>query len=98
MNDLHYVNIHRVARLYFIIDKANAYSKERNGNKSMTLVSNDKNKETLKKYTELWNKIKNLTETLNNKPSEYGKEFMKIIFSSDNNLPLGNILSLKTRK
>ena len=49
MNDLHYVNIHRVARLYFIIDKANAYSKERNGNKSMTLVSNDKNKETLKK-------------------------------------------------
>ena len=96
MNDLHYVNIHRVARLHFIIDKANAYSKERNGNKSMTLVSDDKNKETLKKYTELGNKIKNLIETLNDKPGEYGKELMKIIFSSDNNLPLGNTLSLKT--
>ena len=37
-------------------------------------------------------------ETLNDKPGEYGKEFMKIIFSSDKNLPVDNILSLKTWK
>ena len=52
------------------------------------MVSNDKNKEVWTKYTELWNKIKNLIEKVNDKPGKYGKEFMKIKFDSDDDLPL----------
>ena len=48
-----HVNIHSVNPLYFIIDKIDGYIEERNGNKYLTLVSNDKNKEVLTKYTEL---------------------------------------------
>ena len=39
--------------LYFLINKADEYIEESNGNKGLTLVSNDKNKEVLTKYTEL---------------------------------------------
>ena len=51
MKDLDYVNIHSVNPLYFITDKADGYIEECNRSKSLTLVSNDKNKEKLKKYT-----------------------------------------------
>ena len=44
------------------------------------------------KYTKLWDKIKSLIKTINDKPSEYEKDFMTIKFNSDNNLPLNKIL------
>ena len=64
------------------------------GNKYLVLDSTDKNKEVLTKYTELWNGIKNLIEKVNNKPGEYGKDFMKIKFNSDDNLPLNKTLKV----
>ena len=36
----------------------NGYIKESNGNKYLTLVSNDESKDTLKTFEELWNKIR----------------------------------------
>ena len=48
-----------------------------------------------KKYTELWNEIKNQIKTTNGgEPIEYKKDFMKIRFESDDDLPLGEILSI----
>ena len=47
-----------------------------------------------KKYIELWNEIKYLTETINGgKSGEYGKDFMKIKIDSDDNLPLNKPLN-----
>ena len=46
------------------------------------------------KYTELWDKIKHLIECNSIKSGEYEKDSMKIKFSSDNNLPLHEILNL----
>ena len=46
------------------------------------------------KYTELWDGIKYLIEKMNDKPGEYGKDFMKVKFNSDGNLPLNKILRL----
>ena len=46
------------------------------------------------KYTELWDEIKNFIEKINDKPGKYGKNFMKIKFNSDNNLPLNKTLRL----
>ena len=46
------------------------------------------------KYAELWNNTKNLIETVNGKSGNYDEKYMKIKFSSDNNLPLNKILKL----
>ena len=48
-----YVEINSVNPLYLIIDQLDGYIEEKNGNKDLTLVSTDKNKEVLIKYTEL---------------------------------------------
>ena len=53
-------------------------------------------KKVLKKSTKLWNEIENQIETINGvtKPIKYGKDFMKITFESDDNLPLKLILNI----
>ena len=84
--------------------------KKKNGNKYLTLVSTEKNKEVFIRYRELWYKIKNLiecnsikhssTEKINRgeysstKAGEYEKDFLKIKFNSDDNLSLNKILEL----
>ena len=85
--------------LYFIIDfiiyfihLLDGYIEEKNGNKYLIFASTDKNKEVLTIYTKLWDGIKNLIEKINNKSGKYGKEFMKIKFNSEDNLPLNEIL------
>ena len=72
----------------YIIDKIVGHFEEKNGNKYLTLDSTDKNKELLKKYTELWDGTKISIENVNNNLSEYEKKLMKIKFNSDNDLPL----------
>ena len=68
--------------------------KKKNGNKYLIFASTGKSKEVLTKSTELWNKIKSLIEKIDYKPGEYGKDFKKINFDSDDNLPLNKILKL----
>ena len=46
------------------------------------------------KYTEFWNKIKSLIKTIDDKPGEYGRDFMKIKFDSDDNFHLNKLLKL----
>ena len=43
---------------------------------------------------ELWDGIKSQIKTIDNKPSEYGKDSMKIKFNSDDKLPLNKLLKL----
>ena len=85
--DFDYVKINSANPLYLIIDEVDGYIEEKNGNKFLLLVSTDKNKEVSIKYTELWDRIKNLIKEINDKPGNYGKDFMKIKFNSDD-LPL----------
>ena len=74
--------------MYFIIGEVDGYIEENNGNKYLIFASKDKKKEVLTKYMELWDGIKNLIEKIDHKPGEYGKDFMKTKFNSDDNLPL----------
>ena len=62
--------------------------------KYLTLVSTGKNKVVLIKYAELWDGIKNLIECDSIKAGGYEKDFMKIKFNSDGNLPLNKILKI----
>ena len=81
--------------LYLIIAEVAEYIEENNGNKYLTFVSTDKNKKVLEKYTKLWDEIKYHIQTMNTvKSGEYDKDYMKIKFSSDDDLPLNKILGL----
>ena len=64
-------------------------------NKYLIFASSKKNKEILTKYTEIWDEIKYLIKTISDSEvGEYGKDFMKIKFSSDYTLPLNKTLKL----
>ena len=53
----------------------------------------NENKEGLKKYRELWDGIKCEIKTINGgKENGYGKNYMKIKFNSDDDLPLNKPL------
>ena len=100
MKDSCYVKIKSVSPLYLIISKVDGYIKEKNRNKYLIFNSTDKNKEVFKKYAKLWNGIKNEIETINggkegqHSSAECGKDFMKIKFDTDDNLPLSKTLKL----
>ena len=88
-------NIYSVNPLYLIIGKVDGHIEEKNGSKYLVFDSTDENKEVLKKYTELWDGIKNEIETINGgKKGEYGKDFMKIKFNTDDDLLLNKPLKL----
>ena len=56
-----YVKFYSINRLYLIFNKVNEYFEEINGNK----VPANENKEKIKKYEELWSKIKDLIRSIN---------------------------------
>ena len=81
--------------MYLIINKVDGHFEEKNGNKYLILDSTDKNKEVLIKYMKLWDGIKNEIEAIiGGKPDEYGKDFMRIKFNSDDDLPLNKTMKL----
>ena len=58
-------------------------SARKDGSQYLVFDSTDKNKEVFKKYTELWDGIKNEIETINGgKRGEYGIDFTKIKFNT----------------
>ena len=81
-------NIYSVNPLYLIIAHASGYIEEKNENKYLIFDSTDENKELLKKYNDFWNGIKNKIEEMSNGECDYEKDYMKIKFNSDDNLPL----------
>ena len=88
-----YKSINSVNSLYLTIGKADGYIEENNGNKYLVFTSTDGNKKVLAKFTKLWDEIKHLIETINEgKKGEYEKDFMKISFNSNDNLPLNKML------
>ena len=88
-------NIHSVNPLYLMTGKVIGHIEEKNGNKYLVFDSTDENKKIYKKSAELWDGIKNKIETINDgKKGEYGKDFMKIKFDTNDELPLNKPLNL----
>ena len=61
--------------------------KKKNGNKYLIFNSVDENKEVLKRYTDIWDGIKNKIKATN-----YGKDYMAIKFNSDSDMLLNKPL------
>ena len=89
-----YENIYNVNPLYLRINYASGYIGEKNGNKYLIFDDSvNENKEVLKKYTDVWDGIKYKIKTINGgKENDYGKDYTKIKFNSDDDLPLNKPL------
>ena len=75
-----------------LVNHANGYIEEKSVNKYLIFDSTDENKELLKKYNDVWNGIKNKIEEVSSGECDYEKDYMKIKFNSDDNLPLNKPL------
>ena len=90
-----YESICSVNPSYLRIGYASGYIEEKNGNKYLIFDSVDENKEVLKKYADTWDGIKNKIKAINgDKENDYGKDYMKTKFNSDDDLPLNKLLKL----
>ena len=73
-----------------IVNHANGYIEEKGVNKYLIFDSTDENKVT-KKYN-VWNGIRDKINEVSSGESDYEKDYMKIKFNSDHNLPLNKPL------
>ena len=85
-------NIYSVNPLYLHINHGNGYIEEKGVNKYLIFDSTDENKELLKKYNDVWNGIKNKIKEASSGKCDYEKDYMKIKFNSDDDLPLNKPL------
>ena len=92
-----YENIHSVNPLYLMIHKVIGHIEVKNKNWYLVFDSTDENKEVFKKMQELWNRLKNIIETIfGGKTGENYKKFMKIFHDLDDDLPLNKQLKFPT--
>ena len=81
-------NIYSVNPLYLCINNASGYIEEKGVNKYLVFDSVDENKELLKKCNDVFNGNMDKIKKVSNDDCDYEKDYMKIKFNSDDNLPL----------
>ena len=88
-------NINSVNPLYLMIDEMIDHFEEKNENKYLVLDDVNENKEVSKKYQEVWKGVKKEIETNNGgEKMEYEKGYMKIRFTSNDDLLLNKPIKL----
>ena len=87
-----YKNVYSLNPLYLHITHASGYIEEENENKYLIFDSIDENKELLKKYNDVFNGIRNKIKKISGDECDYEKDYMKIKFNSDDDLPLNKPL------
>ena len=89
------MNINSVNPLYLGITCVNGYIEEKDINKYLVFDSTDENKELLKNYNNGFNGIRNKIREINNNECDYEKDYLKIKFNSDDDLPLNKLLKFR---
>ena len=86
--------IDSVNPLYLMINRIDSFTGEKNGDKYLNITLTDRNNKVLKKYSEVWDGIKDCIRKINNTElREYEKDFMKIKSNSDDDIPLNKQLN-----
>ena len=89
-------NINSVNPLYLLIDEMDGFIEEKEGDKYLNIALTDSNSEVLKKYAKVWRGIGDqIKKIYDGRSREYGKDYMKIKFSSDDDLPLNIVLKFR---
>ena len=89
-----YVKINIVNPLYLIFRRVNRYFEQINKSNYLTLVSTNESNEKIKKYEELWSKIRDLIRSINKNSHEFDEKYMKIKLNSDDDLPLNKTIEI----
>ena len=80
--------VNSVNPLYLLISRIHKIIEEKEGDRYLNIALTDKNSEVLRKYSEVWNGIKDCIRKINNSElGEYDKDFMKIQFNSGDVIP-----------
>ena len=88
-----YEKIYNLNPLYLSVNHTSGYIEEKNRNKYLIFDdSTDENKELLKKYRDVWETKTKIKATNGGKENDYEKDYMKIKFNSDDDLPLNKPL------
>ena len=85
-------DVNSVNPLYLRIDNASGYIEEINEDKYLVFDVRDENKKLLKRYDDVFNGIMGKIRKLDDDWLEYAKDYTKIKFNSDDNLPLNKPL------
>ena len=80
--------MYSVNPLYLNITHASGYIEEKGVNKYLVFDSTDENKELIKKYNDVFNGIRDKIKEINSDECDYEKDYMRIKFNSDDDLPL----------
>ena len=72
----------------------NGYFDQVNGNEYLTLVPTSESKEKIKRYEELWIKIRDLIRSVTKKSDDYDEKYIKIKFDSDDKVPLNKTVEI----
>ena len=64
----------------------------------LTLVSTNESKDKIKKYEELWNKIRALIRSRTKNSDDYDQKYKKIHCNSDDVLPLNKMIEISSIK
>ena len=81
-------NVNSVNPLYLMINRIDGYVEEKNGNKYLNMSDTSRNNEILKKYNQVFDGIKYHSKKINDNGGEYDKDYMKINFNTDDDIPL----------
>ena len=81
-------NINSVNPLYLGITRVNGDIEEKDMDKCLVFDSTDENKELLGKYNDFLNGIRDKIKEMNSNKCNYEKDYMKIKFNLDDDLPL----------
>ena len=87
-------NNNSVNPLYLGITCVNGYIEEKDSNKYLVFDSTDENKELLRKYSDAFNGIISKIREIDDDWLEYAKDYVKIKFNSDDDLPLNKSLKV----
>ena len=90
----HGYDVNSVNPLYLCIYNASGNIEEINEDKYLVFDDTDENKELLKRYDDVFNGIMGKTKKIDDDWLEYTKDYTKIKFNSDDNLPLNKPLKL----
>ena len=85
-------NNNSVNPLYLNITHSNEYIEEKGMNKYLVFDSTDENKALLEKYNDVFNGIRDKIKEIKSNKCDYEKDYMKIKFNSDHDLPLNKSL------
>ena len=76
-----------------MINRIDGFIEEKDEDKYLIIAVTERNSEVLKKYSEVWDGIKDYIKKINDSElGEYDKDYMKIKFNCDDDIPFNKQL------